>query len=145
MAWKRSSVRSRLAPPISPSRNVRGSPESRVTPGFSRNIPFYYSGKRNARAALRAWAARANAERTSADVRAALKRSLQEEAAGKGRAFVDPHVIVPAGDESGLRLFASFAYGRRQNCRARGALTNAASVTAWSTSKTIRCSSSSAY
>jgi hypothetical protein len=45
------------------------------------------TGKRNAEAALKAWAARASAERTSADLRAALKESLQEEAAGKGKRF----------------------------------------------------------
>jgi hypothetical protein len=42
MAWKRSSVRSRLAPPIPSSRNVPGSPESRVTAGISRNSLFRY-------------------------------------------------------------------------------------------------------
>jgi hypothetical protein len=45
------------------------------------------TGKRNAEAALKAWAGRANAERTSASLRAALKESLQEEAAGKGKRF----------------------------------------------------------
>jgi hypothetical protein len=45
------------------------------------------TGKRNAEAALKAWAARANAGRTSADLREALKESLQEEAVGKGRRF----------------------------------------------------------
>jgi hypothetical protein len=45
------------------------------------------TGKRNAEAALKEWAVRANAERASADLRAALKESLQEEAAGKGRRF----------------------------------------------------------
>ena len=45
------------------------------------------TGKRNAQAALKAWAARANAERTVAKLRAALKESLQEEAAGKGKRF----------------------------------------------------------
>jgi hypothetical protein len=45
------------------------------------------TGKRNAEAALKEWAVRANAERTSADLREALKESLQEEAAGKGRRF----------------------------------------------------------
>ena len=33
------------------------------------------------------WAARANAERTWADLRAALKESLKEEGAGKGKRF----------------------------------------------------------
>lgn len=45
------------------------------------------TGKRNAAAALKAWATRANAERTVAKLRAALKESLQEEAAGKGKRF----------------------------------------------------------
>jgi hypothetical protein len=45
------------------------------------------TGKRNAEAALKAWAARANAERASADLRAALKESLQDEATGKDRRF----------------------------------------------------------
>jgi hypothetical protein len=45
------------------------------------------TGKRNAEAALKAWAARANAERTVAKLRAALKESLQEDAAGKGKSF----------------------------------------------------------
>ena len=45
------------------------------------------TGKRNAETALKAWAARANAERTSAELREALRESLQEEAAGKGRRF----------------------------------------------------------
>jgi len=42
------------------------------------------TGKRNAEAALKAWAARANAERTVAELRAALKESLNEERLGKG-------------------------------------------------------------
>jgi hypothetical protein len=45
------------------------------------------TGKRNAESALKAWAARANAERTVAGLRAALKESLQEEEAGKGKRF----------------------------------------------------------
>jgi hypothetical protein len=45
------------------------------------------TGKRNVEAALKAWAARANAERTWADLRAALKESLKEESAGKGKRF----------------------------------------------------------
>jgi hypothetical protein len=45
------------------------------------------TGKRNAEAALKAWAARANAERTVVQLRTALKESLKEEAAGKGKAF----------------------------------------------------------
>jgi hypothetical protein len=45
------------------------------------------TGKRSAAAALKAWAARANAKRSIADLRAALKGSLKEEATGKGRRF----------------------------------------------------------
>jgi hypothetical protein len=45
------------------------------------------TGKRNVEAALKAWAARANAEGTWADLRAALKKSLKEEGAGKGKRF----------------------------------------------------------
>lgn len=45
------------------------------------------TGKRRATAALNAWAARANAKRPAAEVRAALKDSLKEESAGKGRRF----------------------------------------------------------
>ena len=45
------------------------------------------TGKRSAAAALKAWAARANAKRSIADLRAALKDSLKEETAGKGRRF----------------------------------------------------------
>ena len=45
------------------------------------------TGKRSAAAALKAWVARANAKRSAADLRAALKDSLKEEAAGKGRGF----------------------------------------------------------
>jgi hypothetical protein len=43
------------------------------------------TGKRNVEAALKAWAARANAERTVTELRAAVKESLKEEAAGKGK------------------------------------------------------------
>lgn len=45
------------------------------------------TGKRSAAAALKAWAARANPKRSAAALRAALKDSLKEEAAGKGRRF----------------------------------------------------------
>lgn len=45
------------------------------------------TGKRNAEDALKAWASRANAERTVSQLRAALKESLKEEAAEKGKAF----------------------------------------------------------
>jgi hypothetical protein len=45
------------------------------------------TGKRNAAAALKAWAARANAKRSAAELRTALKDSLKEEATGKGRGF----------------------------------------------------------
>ena len=45
------------------------------------------TGKRSATAALKAWAARANAKRSAAELRSALKDSLKEEATGKGRRF----------------------------------------------------------
>ena len=52
------------------------------------------TGKRSAAAALKAWAARANAKRSAADLRAALKNSLKEEAAGKGRRFDSGHEAI---------------------------------------------------
>ena len=45
------------------------------------------TGKRSATAALKAWAARANARRSAAQLRGALKDSLKEETTGKGRRF----------------------------------------------------------
>jgi hypothetical protein len=45
------------------------------------------TGKRNAEAALKAWAAHANPQRTVAELRSALRQSLKEEAAGKGTHF----------------------------------------------------------
>jgi hypothetical protein len=45
------------------------------------------TGKRNAASALKAWAARANREHTMAELRTALKQSLKEEIAGKGKSF----------------------------------------------------------
>lgn len=45
------------------------------------------TGKRSAAPALAAWAARANAKRSAAELRAVLKNSLKEETAGKGRRF----------------------------------------------------------
>lgn len=45
------------------------------------------TGKRSAEAALKAWVTRANARRSIAELRAALKDSLKEEATGKGRRF----------------------------------------------------------
>ena len=45
------------------------------------------TGKRSAAAALKAWAARANAKRSAAELRAALRESMKEEAAGKGSRF----------------------------------------------------------
>ena len=45
------------------------------------------TGKRSAATALKAWAARANAKRSTAELRAAPKDSLKEEAAGKERRF----------------------------------------------------------
>ena len=45
------------------------------------------TGKKNAEAPLKAWAASANAERTSGDLREALKEALQEGRCRKGRRF----------------------------------------------------------
>ncbi len=45
------------------------------------------TGETDTEAALKAWVGRANPKRTSAELRAALKDSLKEEAAGKGRRF----------------------------------------------------------
>jgi len=45
------------------------------------------TGERSAGAALKAWITRANPERTTAQLRAALRASRKEEAKGKGRRF----------------------------------------------------------
>lgn len=45
------------------------------------------TGKRSVEAALKAWVNHANPKRSVAQLRAALKTSLREEAAGKGRRF----------------------------------------------------------
>lgn len=45
------------------------------------------TGERDASAALKAWVTRANPKRSTAELQAALKESLKEEAAGKGRSF----------------------------------------------------------
>jgi hypothetical protein len=45
------------------------------------------TGEREAAAALKAWITRANPRRSSSELRAALKQSLEEEAAGKGQRF----------------------------------------------------------
>ena len=45
------------------------------------------TGERDATAALKAWVTRANPKRTIAELRAALRESLNEETAGKGRSF----------------------------------------------------------
>ena len=45
------------------------------------------TGRRSAAAALKAWAARANAKRSAAELRAALTDSSKEEGAGKGGRF----------------------------------------------------------
>lgn len=45
------------------------------------------TGERDASAALKAWVTRANPKRSTAELRAALRESLKEEAAGKGRIF----------------------------------------------------------
>jgi hypothetical protein len=45
------------------------------------------TGEREAAAALKAWVTRANPKRSSSELRAALKDSVGEEAAGKGQRF----------------------------------------------------------
>jgi hypothetical protein len=45
------------------------------------------TGERDVAAALKAWVARANPKRSSAQLRAALAESRAQEAAGKGRRF----------------------------------------------------------
>jgi hypothetical protein len=45
------------------------------------------TGERDASAALKAWVTRANPKRSTAELRTALRESLKEEAAGKGRTF----------------------------------------------------------
>lgn len=45
------------------------------------------TGEKNAEAALKAWVDRANPKHTSAELKAALKESLKEEAADQGRRF----------------------------------------------------------
>lgn len=45
------------------------------------------TGERDASAAVKAWVSRANPKRSTAELRAALRESLKEEAAGKGRIF----------------------------------------------------------
>ena len=45
------------------------------------------TGQRSAGAALKEWIARANPERTTARLKAALTQSRKEERAGKGRRF----------------------------------------------------------
>ncbi len=45
------------------------------------------TGEREVSAALKAWVTRANPKRSAAELRAALRESLKEEAAGKGRTF----------------------------------------------------------
>jgi hypothetical protein len=45
------------------------------------------TGERDASAALKAWVLRANPKRSIAELRTALKESLKEEAAGKGKTF----------------------------------------------------------
>jgi hypothetical protein len=44
------------------------------------------TGETNAGAALKAWVKRANPKHSAAQLKSALKESLKEEAAGKGRA-----------------------------------------------------------
>lgn len=52
------------------------------------------TGKRYAEAALKAWAARANPQRTVSELRAALRESLKEEGAGEGKRFRNGHEAI---------------------------------------------------
>jgi hypothetical protein len=45
------------------------------------------TGERDVSAAVKAWITRANPRRSTAQLRAALRESLKEETAGKGRRF----------------------------------------------------------
>ena len=45
------------------------------------------TGERDAPSALKAWVSRANPKRSTAELRSALRESLKEETAGKGKAF----------------------------------------------------------
>lgn len=45
------------------------------------------TGEKDASAAVKAWVSRANPKRSTAELRAALRESLKEEVAGKGRTF----------------------------------------------------------
>ena len=45
------------------------------------------TGERDPSAALKAWVSRANPKRSTAALRAALRDSIKEEAAGKGKRF----------------------------------------------------------
>ena len=45
------------------------------------------TGERDAPSALKAWVSRVNPKRSTAELRTALKDSLKEEAAGKGKTF----------------------------------------------------------
>jgi hypothetical protein len=52
------------------------------------------TGEIDTEAALKAWVDRANPKRTSAELRTALKDSLKEEAARKGRRFRSGHQAI---------------------------------------------------
>lgn len=80
--------------PVPPTRNQQFrqfvSPMTNVTVQLSeREIEALKArtGKRSAAAALKAWATRGNAKRSTAKLRAAIRNSLKEEAAGKGLRF----------------------------------------------------------
>lgn len=45
------------------------------------------TGEKDASAAVKAWVSSANPKRSTAELRAALRESLKEETAGKGRTF----------------------------------------------------------
>lgn len=57
------------------------------------------TGEKDASAALKAWVSRANPKRSTTELRNALRDSLKEEAAGKGKTF-------PSGREA-MRWLAS--------------------------------------
>jgi len=52
------------------------------------------TAKRSAAAALKEWVARANPKRSAVELRTALRDSLKEEAAGKGRRFSIGHEAI---------------------------------------------------
>jgi len=72
------------------------------------------TGKRSAASALKAWAARANTRRSIAELRAALKESLKENATGKGRRFSSGREATLARE---LILLPRFKRDYRRACK----------------------------